>query len=166
MRKLILLAGSVALVAMLSLASIAGAAQIGHDHFTSDPYGDNWCGVEGTSIDYVVANYTLDGSRASINVKTIFTATTSGKSMEITQTGVRKASAPTDNGDGTYSVVFLNAGQSPRFKLPTGQVIQDTGLLEGVATFDAATDEFLSFEVVKLAGPRSNACDAIVAALT
>jgi hypothetical protein len=45
-------------------------------------------------------------------------------------------------------------------------VIQDTGLLEGIATFDAATGEFISFEVVKIAGPRSNACAAIVAALS
>src|ERR1043166_453415 len=106
MRRLVLLTASVALLATLSLASVAGAARIGHDHFTSDPYSDNWCGVEGTSVDYVVANSTLDGSRASINVKTIFTATSSEKSMEIPQPGVRKSSPPIDNGDGTYSVVF------------------------------------------------------------
>ena len=163
MQKLLLLAGS---IAALVLVSAAGATQIGHDHFVSDPYADNWCGIAGTSVDDVVANYALDGSRASVNVKTTFTATASGKSMEIFQAGVRKTGAPTDNGDGTYSVEFVNAGSSPRFKLPTGEVIQDTGLLEGVATFDTATDEFLSFEVVKLVGPRSNACDAIVAALT
>jgi len=164
MRRHVLLA-SVALAAMLSLASLAGAAQIGHDHFTSDPYDDNWCGIEGTSVDQVVANYRLDDSRTSLNVKTIFTATASGKSTEITQTGARKSSAPTDNGDGTYSVAFANAGHSPRFKLPTHEVIQDTGLLQGVATFDSATGAFLSFEVVKVAGPRPGACDAIVAAL-
>ena len=164
MRKVVPLA-TLALGAVFWLASIGSAARIGHDHFTSDAYDDSWCGLSGTSVDQVVANYTLDESRASINVRTTFTATTSGRSMEITQSGVRKTSAPTDNGDGTYSVAFTNAGQSPRFKLPAGQVIQDTGLLEGVATFDAATDEFLSFEVVKVAGPRPNACDAIVAAL-
>ncbi len=165
MRKLVPLA-TVALGAMLWLVSIGSAAQIGHDHFTSDPYGDIWCGVEGTSVDTVVANYTLDDSRASINVKTTFTATGSGKSMEITQSGARRSSAPTDNGDGTYSVTFANAGQSPRFTLPTHEVIQDTGLVVGVATFDATTDEFLSFEIVKVVGPRPNACDAIVASLT
>ena len=162
----LLLTASVALVAMLSLPSIASAAQIGHDHFTSDPYDDIWCGIEGTSVDQVVANYRLDDSRTSLNVKTIFTATASGQSMEITQSGARKSSAPTDNGDGTYSVAFANAGHSPRFQLPTHEVIQDTGLVEGVATFDAATDAFLTFEVVKVAGPRPGACDAIIAALT
>jgi hypothetical protein len=167
MRRLIVLAGSIALVAALALpAANVGAATIGHDHFTSDPYADNWCGIDGTSVDTVVANYTPDGSRASINVKTIFTATASGKSMEIRQTGLRRESAPVDNGDGTYSVTFTNAGQSPGFKLPSGVVIVDAGLLIGVATFDSATDEFLSFEILKQSAPRPDACDAIIAALS
>lgn len=154
-------------VAVLAVgASGAMAAQIGHDHFVSDPYPDNWCGIDGTSVDTVVANYTLDGSRTSLNVKTIFTATASGKSMEIQQTGLRTQSAPVDNGNGTYSITFGEAGQSPRFMLPTGQVIQDTGLLEAVATFDAATGDFLSFEIVKLAGPRPPGCTEIVSALS
>jgi hypothetical protein len=168
MWRLIVLAGSIALLAALALpVSSAGAAQIGHDHFTSDPYPDNWCGIDGTSVDQVVANYTEDGSRTSLNVTTLFTATTSGKSMEIRQTGLRREGAPIDNGDGTYSVVHTNAGQSPSFKLPNGPVIAlDVGLIEGVATFDSTTGDFISFEIVKLAGPRPNACDAIVAALS
>jgi hypothetical protein len=167
MRKLIVLAGSIALLTAIALpAWSAGAAPIGHDHFTSDPYPDQWCGVAGSSVDQVVANYTLDGSRTSLNVRTTFTATASGKSMEIRQTGVRTQSAPIDNGDGTYSIVFTNAGQSPGFKLPNGVVIVDTGVLEGVATFDSATDDFLSFEIVKQSGPRPGACDAIVSALS
>jgi hypothetical protein len=167
MQKLIAVAAGIALLAALALpASNASAAQIGHDHFVSDPYADNACGIDGTSVDDVVANYTLDGSRTTLNVKTIFTATTSGKSMEIQETGFRRQSAPADNGDGTYSVTFTNAGQSPRFKLPTGEVIVDTGLLVGVATFDATTDDFLSFTVLKQDGPRPDACDAIVAALS
>src|SRR5581483_5918064 len=118
-----------------------------------------------TAVDAVVANYTLDGSRASINVRTVFTAASSGKSMEITETGVRTTGSAIDNGDGTYSVSFKNAGQSPGFKLPTGEVIHDTGIVGGVATFDATTGDFLSFEVVKVAGPRPDACSAIIAAL-
>lgn len=166
MRRLIAVAGSVVLLgALAGTAANAGAAQIGHDHFTSDPYADNWCGVDGTAVDAVVANYTLDGSRASINVRTVFTAASSGKSMEITETGVRTTGSAIDNGDGTYSVFFKNAGQSPGFKLPTGEVIHDTGIVGGVATFDATTGDFLSFEVVKVAGPRPDACSAIIAAL-
>jgi hypothetical protein len=39
-------------------------------------------------------------------------------------------------------------------------------LLVGVATFDAATDDLLTFEIVKLDGPRPAACDAIASAMS
>jgi hypothetical protein len=35
-----------------------------------------------------------------------------------------------------------------------------------VATFDSATGDFLDFQIVKLDGPRTPGCDAIVAALS
>ena len=168
MRKLVAVAGFVALVSAFALpAANATAAQIGHDHFVSDPYADNWCGIDGTSIDDVVANYTLDGARTSFRVKTTFTASASGKSMEILQSGLRTEGSPVDNGDGTYSVTFTNAGPSPLILLPTGQALPATGLLEGVATFDSATGDFLDFEIVKLAGLRpQGGCTQIIAAMS
>jgi hypothetical protein len=166
-RRLATVAGLVALISASAFSvANAGAARIAHDHFVSDPYADNWCGIDGTSVDTVVANYTPDSARTTLNVKTIFTATTSGESMEIQQTGLREQSTPIDNGDGTYSVTFTNAGQTPRFKLPTGQVIVDTGLFVGAATFNSATGDLLSFQVLKQDGPRPTACDAIVTALS
>jgi hypothetical protein len=151
----------------LALTSGAMAAQINHDHFVSAPYADNWCGIDGTSVDTIVANYTPDGSRSSINVKTIFTATASGKSMEIQQTGLQRQGAPVDNGNGTDSVTFANAGQSPTIKLPGGEVLPGTGLIVGVLTFDSTTGEFLSFNIVKQAGQRGgDACAEIVPALS
>ena len=87
--------------------------------------------------------------------------------MQIRSTGARRATGEIDNGDGTYSIVFTNAGQSPSFKLENGPPIAlDVGLLQGVVTFDAATGDFISFDVVKEAGQRPPACDAIIAALT
>jgi hypothetical protein len=168
MQKLRVVFGFVALVSALALsAANASAAQIGHDHFVSDPYPDNWCGIDGTSVDNVVANYTLDGSRTSLRVMTTFTATASGKSMEILQSGLRTSGSPVDNGDGTYTVTFTNSGPSPLILLPTGQALPETGLLVGVATFDSATDDFLDFEIVKLAGLRtSGSCTQIIAAMS
>ena len=146
-------------------AAGAVAAPPGHDHFTSDPYADSLCGGAGTSVDTVVANYTEDGSRTSLNVTTLFTATRSGKSIEIRQTGLRSESV-TYNADGSFSVTFANAGQAPGFKLPNGPVIAlDVGLGQGVATFDANCD-FVSFQLIKHAGQLPAACDAIVAALS
>ncbi len=155
-----------ALALLIATASGAFAAQIGHDHFISDPYQDNWCGIDGTSIDNVVANYTLDGQRQTLRIKTTFTATASRKTMQIQDDGLRITDPPVDNGDGTYSVTFRNSGPSPLIKLPTGPPIVDTGFFEGRATFDSATDEFLDFQVVKQAGSRPPGCDRIIAAMS
>ena len=166
-KMLVVLACCGAFLAAGSLGTAAAtAAQIGHDHFVSDPYPDNWCGIDGTSIDNVVANYRLDGSRTSLRVMTTFTATASGKSMEILQSGVRTSGSPVDNGDGTYSVTFTESGPSPLILLPTGQALPATGFIEFLVTFDSATGDFLDFEVVKQAGLRVGACDQIIAALS
>jgi hypothetical protein len=148
------------------------ATPIIHEHFnfTSDPYDDNLCGIDGTSVDRVVVQYSEDASGASIenvNVKTLFAATASGKSLEIQSAGARRASAPIDNGDGTYSIILQNTGPSPKFKLPNGPpLVMDVGLVEFRITFDSATDEFVSFEVLRVKGQRPPGCDQIVAALT
>jgi hypothetical protein len=152
----------------LALAAALPAATIGHDHFVSDPYPDSWCDLAGTSVDQVVANYTTaDESRASINVLTTFTVTATGKRLEIRSTGVRKESPPVDNGDGTYSLIFTNVGQSPKFKLPNGPVIGlDVGLIVFDVTFDAATGDFISFSVLRVEGQRPGLGSEICAALT
>ena len=155
------------------LASNAGAARPvvnDHEHFTSDPYADRWCGINGTSIDTVIVHYLEAASGASIetvNVTTLFTATASGKTMEVRSTGARKSGAPIDNGDGSVSFVGTNTGLSPMFKLPNGPpIVIDVGLVEFLITVDAATGDFISFEVLKETGQRPPGCDAIVAALT
>jgi len=42
----------------------------------------------------------------------------------------------------------------------------DVGLIEFRITFDSATDEFLSFEVLREKGQQPPGCDTIVAALS
>lgn len=152
----------------LTLAATASSATIGHDHFTSDPYPDSWCELAGTSVDQVVANYTTaDESRASINVLTTFTVAATGKQLEIRTTGVRLESAPIDNGDGTFSLIITNAGQSPKFKVPNGPTIGlDVGLIVFDVTFDDVTGDFVSFEVVRIAGQRLPLNSEVCAALT
>jgi hypothetical protein len=164
MSKHVALATLAATVAM-AFAAGATAAPPSHDHFVSDPYADGWCGIQGTSVDSVVANYTPDGSRVSLNVKTLFTATASGKSMEIRTTGLEEQSV-TVNPDGSSTVLFRNSGQGPGFKLPNGPVLGiDVGFSEGVVTFDANGD-FVSFELIKHAGQLPAVCPEIVAALS
>lgn len=163
-----LAAAAVAVIA--PVLSVAAAPVVHeHAHFTSEPYDDEWCGIAGTSVDTVVAQYLEqeDGSSVeTLNITSVFTATESGKTMVVRSTGARRASAPVDNGDGTYSLFFTNTGASPLFKLPNGPVIVlGVGLVEFRVTFDA-NDEFLSFEVVREEGNRSPGCDLIIAALT
>jgi hypothetical protein len=151
-------------LAALALAAPAAAATVGHDHFTSDPYPDEWCGIAGTSVDRVVSNYT-DG-RESLNVRTTFTAANGTPLLEIRSTGVRKDGPPIDNGDGTYSEIFTNAGQSPSFKVPNGPMIGlDVGLIQFLITFDSATGNFVGFDVLKVAGQREPLDAQICAAL-
>jgi hypothetical protein len=160
-----IIATAAAAILLLAGTSAATAATgVGHDRFTSDPYADNWCGIDGTSVDQGVVNYTLDGSRTSLHVVTTFTATASGKSMEIVDSGLQTQSSPVDNGNGTYSVTFVTAGTSPLILLPTGKPVVDTGFLEAVATFDTTTGDFVGFEIVKQAGSRPAGCAQIIAA--
>jgi|tagenome__1003787_1003787.scaffolds.fasta_scaffold19755009_2 hypothetical protein len=169
---------SAALLASATGAGLAGAAPPvvnGHDHFVSDPYPDMICGVAGTSVDTVVAHFVerADGSTLdAINVSTVFTSTATGKAIVISSTGARRGGAPTDNGDGTFSIVTSNRGQSPKFQIVNGPVLGvDVGNVAFRLTFDSATGEWLGFqdgfEVLKEAGQRPVVgCDAIVAALT
>lgn len=154
----------IALAALALAAPAATAATVGHDHFTSDPYPDEWCGIVGTSVDRVVVNST-DG-RASLNIRTTFSDANGTPLLEIRSTGVSKEGPPIDNGDGTYSVIFTNAGQSPSFKVANGPTIgNDVGLIQFRVTFDSATGNFVDFEVLKIAGQREALDEQICAAL-
>jgi len=170
MPKLIALSALCALLAALALpaGSLAGAPVV-HDHanFTSASHADNWCGIDGTSVDRVVEQYAQDASGAfvdTISVKTLFTAT-SGKSMLIQTAGLGKGSAPIVNGDGTFTSFFTGAGLGPKFSLPNGApLVIDVGLVGFAVTLDA-NGNFVSFEVLFVKGPHPAGCDTIVAAL-
>jgi hypothetical protein len=168
---LIALAGAVALMAGVPAFGLAGPPVINeHVNFTSDPYDDSWCGIDGTSVDRVVTHFKLDASGASLEnteIKTLFTATASGKSMLIHTTGAVKVSALIDNGDGTSTAIIETMGTRPQFKLPNGPVlVRSAGKGIFAVTFDSTTGEFISFEVIDLKGPHPPGCDIIVAALT
>jgi hypothetical protein len=172
MSKVFAVTALAAAVFVALAAATSGSAQPvanEHEHFVSDPYDDNWCGIDGTSVSSGVAHYLEDASGRSVetvNVTTLFTATDTGKTIEIRKTGARMGSGPIDNGDGTYSVIATNVGQSPSFMIPNGPpLVLGVGLVQFVLTFDSATGDFLSFDVVKTAGQRVPGCDALVAYL-
>src|SRR4051794_31506419 len=137
-----LCAAALAAAAGAGLAGAAPPVVNGHDHFVSDPYPDMLCGVAGTSVDTVVAHFVerADGSTLdAINVSTVFTSAASGKSIVISETGARFGGTPTDNGDGTFSIVTSSRGQSPKFKAVNGPVLGvDVGNIAFRLTFDSA----------------------------
>jgi hypothetical protein len=174
MRRLMVLAGMCGLLVALAVpvsGSAATAPTVEHFHFTSDPYSQNICGVDVIGVDTVSGMFLVSASGASINgaeVTTVFTNPTTGKSITFMQAGVSKQSAPIDNGDGTSSVIATVNGLSPKISGLSGQPIAvDTGSITFFVTFDTATGEFISFDVISIKGPRpAGGCDAIVAALT
>ena len=160
------------LIAVLAFAAVAMAAPPVvnvHVNFTSDPYADNWCGIDGSSVDSVVAHYKEDAGGAfiaNLNLTISFTATASGKSMQVHIARVGKATAPIDNGDGTATVLTTTNGVQS-FKLQNGPLfVRSAGNITFAVTFDAVTGDFISFEVVEEHGQFPPGCDQIVVALT
>jgi len=164
------LAAVVVLMPVLPAVGLAGPPVFnGHFSFTTDPYADGWCGIDGTSVDIVKAHYVEDETGASLenlNLVTTFTSTASGKSMEIHIARVSKADAVVDNGDGTETVFGTNNGVQS-WKIPNGPVfVRSVGSITFAVTFDAATGDFLSFEVVAEHGQFPPGCELIIEALT
>jgi len=170
-RRLIVLAGTIALLGALVFpaAGIAGKPVVNeHDNFTSDPYPDGWCGIDGTSIDVVHDQYRQDASGASIenvNITTYFTATSTGKSMTIQSSGVHQQNTPIDNGDGTFTFILANSGIGPKFTFADGTHLLDRGTVGFALTVDS-NDEFVSFDVLYQHGQRPPGCDTIIAELS
>ena len=163
-------AAAVLTLALPAVAQAGSAVFREHVNFTSEPFADGICGIDGVSVDRVVATFSADASGATLerlNVRTVFTSSATGKSLEIPSAGARRASAPIDNGDGTFSIVTQSSGPSPIFKLPNGPMVWlGVGLIEFRLTFDQATGDFVSFEATRVSGPREPGCEAIVAALS
>jgi hypothetical protein len=176
MRKASALA-TIAAAAMLMglMASSAGATAtaptVEHFHFTSDSYPTDICGIDVIGVDTVSGMFLLSASGASINaaeVTTVLTNPTSGKSITFMSAGVGKQSAVIDNGDGTSSTVTTVNGVSPKISELNGPPLGiDTGSITFLVTFNTATGEFISFDVLSIKGPRpAGGCDQITAALT
>lgn len=176
MRKasaLAMVAAGLVLVGLMASSTGAAATPptVQHFHFTSDPFTDNVCGIDVIGVDTVTGVFSLSATGASLSaarVMTVFTNPESGKSITFTNAGVGKVSAPIDNGDGTYSVVTTVNGLSPKVSELHGPPLAiDTGSITFLVTFDTATGEFLSFDVLSIRGPRpAGGCDLIVAALS
>jgi hypothetical protein len=170
--------GLVALAVLLALPGGALAAKpTFHDHFT-DTVPDSGCGVFGTSVvtfDQIGrlsfdANGNLVALKITGEVTIVFTAD-DGRSATLHVAGQSTGSF-VDHGDGTATVVNTYKGLPEQIRGGGGSVAtRDAGLLSFVTTFDIATGEVISADVVEH-GPHPEAdsdfalfCDAFLAAL-
>jgi hypothetical protein len=175
MRKVSALATIAAALVLMGLTASSAAAAppfIEHTHFTSEPFTDNICGIDVIGVVTVSGFFLEFASGASVGggeATTVLTNPESGKSITFKNAGVSLASAPIDNGDGTSSVVVTVNGLSPKISELNGPPLDgiDTGSITLLVTFDTATGEFISADVLNIRGPRpAVGCDLIVAALT
>lgn len=150
-----LIAG-LAVAAALPAAALADAPVI-FDHGTDvdGPYETTFCGVPGTQVDEFKFTYREDADGEFI-VNEIFagtfTATATGKSLELHSASTGKISPIA--GDGTITFVEHDTGLVIRFKIPNGPVLRDVdgkpilgaGTVSAIAVVDASTGELISLD--------------------
>jgi len=168
----VLTAGAVLVALALPAAGIAASpVTVERLYMPPTPAGsDNICGVDVTVVNSASGVFVQEASGAEIvsgRSLTVFTNTSTGKSITFTQSGLAMTSATVDNGDGTFTSTFTVNGTSPKIQIVGGVPIAiDTGSITFALTTDAS-GHFLSFDVVSVKGPRpASGCDVIVAALT
>ena len=168
-----------AIVAVVVPGTGIAAKPVFHEHANfSDTFADNICGIDGTSVLNIVDNFTVyaDGTfRDTSNFNLVFTATTSGKSVQIFSAGqVSGLADPIDNGDGTITFVNTFKGLPEKLKIPMGPTLsRDAGVVTLSDTFDATTFDFLFRVVSGEKGPHPDLdsdfavfCDVLIPPLT
>jgi len=174
MRKVSALATIAAALVLMGLTASSAAAAppfVEHTHFTSEPFTTNICGIDVIGVVTVSGFYLEFASGFSVGggeATTVLTNPESGKSITFKNAGVSITGVPTDNGDGTSTAVVTVNGLSPKISELNGPPLAvDTGSITFLVTFDTATGEFISAEVLSIKGPRPvTDCDVFVAALT
>jgi hypothetical protein len=126
-----------------------------HGVDTFGPYPTNFCGVPGTAVDEFKFTYRedADGDFIVNEIFTgVFTATATGRSLEVHTASTAKVTATL--GEGTITFVEHNAGVVIRFKIPNGPVLKapdgtpilGAGVIDAVAVVDASTGELISLD--------------------
>jgi hypothetical protein len=155
------IAAAAAIVAVAAALPAAASADkpviFDHGSFVDGPNPGTWCGVvDGTSIFSGTFTFRLDASgafHATESVKGVFTASATGKALELAVADVDMGIG-VDNGDGTTTFTEKSAGLVIRFKIANGPVLKDAdgkpilgaGEISSVATIDNATGDLISLQ--------------------
>ena len=164
-RRTALYAFLVASVAALAFVpgTALGAKPIAqfHDHFTGSDSGEI-CGVP-VDINFVVTdNFFIlpdDSFRDTSSVMTTFTNPVNGNSVVLSSAGLIVGSSPIiDEAAGTITFVTSFRGLPEKIQTANGPVLlRDAGVITFANTFDLATGDFLSSEVIVNNGPHPEA---------
>jgi hypothetical protein len=173
----------VLLVALLTALAIVPGTALGakpieqfHDHFT-DSFSDELCGIP---VDVVVVGtdnffiYADESVRQTSSVRATFTNPVNGKSVVTSNAAQVRGSAPIiDEEAGTITFVISFKGLPQKVQTANGPVLlRDAGVATFANTFDLATGDFISQEIVFLKGPHPDLesdfmlfCEVITGAL-
>jgi hypothetical protein len=147
-----ILAGVVTLglLAVVPSLGIAAAPIVNEHTRITETFPDNICGIPGTTTIRVVDNFKLyaDGTyRDTSSFKAVFTATGTGKQVQISSAGqVSGNDEPIDNGDGTVTFVDTFKGLPEKLSIYRGPtLLRDAGNVTIATTFFVEPDGSLTF---------------------
>jgi hypothetical protein len=169
-------------VLVVALAAVPGTA-LGakpiaqfHDHFT-DSFSDEICGIP-VDVEIVVTDnffvYAEDSFKDTASFRATVTNPVNGKSIIISNAGQVSGPPPiVDEAAGT--ITFLTSFKGLPEKIQTAQgpvLLRDAGFVQFADTFDLATGDFISSEIVFIKGPHPDLesdfalfCEVVSAAL-
>jgi len=183
-RRTLLTASLLAATAAVAAPAVANAdpPEVTHGHFDETDENVDVCGInvdihaQGVFTDHVFFDNEGNFERfMSTSSGTNTLTADNGKSVVIQFAQQYSDTEPTiDEAAGTYTFVFTFKGLPEKIRTPRGPVIvRDAGVITFADTFDLATDEFISRDVLVNSGPHPEAdsdfelfCEVITDALS
>jgi hypothetical protein len=170
------------LVALVTAFALAPASALGdqpvvvHQH-VNQSFSTPLCG--GIQVDATVVMtgntflYADGSSKITTSNRVTYTNPENGKSVIVSSAGQRSGSAIVDEAAGTITIVSSLVGLPEKIQTANGPVLlRDAGLFTEKLTFDLATFDLISDEII-INGPHPEAesdftlfCEVITAALT
>jgi hypothetical protein len=128
-----------------------------HDHFT-ESFSTEICGIPVNSTIVVNNNFFLyeeDSFKSTGSFSQSFTNPVNGKSVIVSAAGQTSGPPPIiDEEAGTITFLTNFKGLPEKIKTPRGPVLlRDAGFVQFADTFDLATGDFISSDVVFVKGP-------------
>jgi hypothetical protein len=127
-----------------------------HDHFT-DSFSDEICGIA-VDVEVVVTDnffvFPDEAFRDTASVRATFTNPVNGNSIVISNAGLVTGEAVIDEAAGTITFFTSFKGLPEKIQTAQGPVLlRDVGFVTFADTFDLATGDFISSEIVFEKGP-------------